>query len=135
MKKAIADLVRERACDHCEYCRIPQEFDDLPHQIEHIIAKQHGGAGEEANLALACVPCNLFKGTNLSGIDPLTHKVVRIFDPRQQIWTRHFRWNGPILEGKTQTGRATVRVLQINEPIRVALRQSLIDIGVFPPND
>jgi HNH endonuclease len=134
MDKATAELVHARADDNCEYCRMPQAFDDLPFQLEHIIAKQHGGANDPDNLALACVPCNLHKGTNLSGIDPHTGKIVRLFDPRHQNWKRHFRWNGALLQGKTLCGRATVRVLQINLAIRVALRQSLIDIGVFPPS-
>jgi len=133
MRKATADLVRRRAHDCCEYCQMPQQYDDLPFQIEHVIAKQHGGTDHSDNLALACVPCNLFKGPNLSGIDDRTGKVVRLFDPRRQKWERHFEWNGPILEGKTLSGRATIRVLQINLEIRVALRRSLIDIGLFPP--
>ena len=110
-------------------------YDDLPFQIEHIVAKQHGGSDAPDNLALARVPCNLHKGTNLSGIDPQTGKIARLFDPRRQNWMRRFRWKGALLEGKTLSGRATVRVLQINLAIRVALRQSLLDIGLFPPND
>jgi hypothetical protein len=135
MDKATDKMVRERAHGCCEYCRMLQAYDDLPFQIEHIIAKQHGGTDAHENLALACVPCNLHKGTNLSGIDPRTGKVVRLYDPRRQDWKRHFRWNGAVLEGKTQTGRATVQVLRINLPIRVALRQSLIEIEEFPPRE
>jgi hypothetical protein len=75
------------------------------------------------------------RGPNLSGVDDETGKVVRLFDPRRQNWKRHFKWNGVILQGKTKCGRATVRTLRINMPIRVALRQSLIDIGEFPPTD
>ena len=32
-----------------------------------------------SNLAVACHHCNLYKGPNLTGIDPSTRKVVRIF--------------------------------------------------------
>jgi hypothetical protein len=135
MDKAAEELIRDRAHRCCEYCWIVQEYDDLPFQFDHIIAKTHGGPDDADNRALACVPCNLYKGTNLSGVDPQTGKVVRLFDPRRQNWKRHFQWNGAALEGKTQTGRATVRVLRINMPIRVALRQALIDIGEFPPSD
>jgi hypothetical protein len=77
-----------------------------------------------------------FPVPNLSGVDPQTGKVVRLFDPRRQHWKRHFRWNGAMLdEGKTLSGRTTIRTLRINMPIRVALRQSLIDIGEFPSSD
>jgi len=134
MKKSTAELVRERARGLCEYCRMPQTFDDLPFQIEHIVAKKHGGTDLAENLGLACVPCNLHKSSNLSGIDARTGKVARLFHPRRQKWPRHFKWFGALLVGRTLTGRATVRVLEINLPIRVALRQSLIDIGVFPPD-
>lgn len=127
--------MRGRAHYCCEYCRMPQEYDDLPFQLDHIIARTHGGSDDPENRALACVPCNLYKGTNLSGIDPQTGKVVRLFDPRHQNWNRHFQWNGAVLEGKTQTGRATVRVLRVNLPIRADLRQALIDNGEFPPSD
>jgi hypothetical protein len=37
--------------------------------------------------------------------------------------------------GRTPIGRATVEVLCINNPQALALRQSLLDEGVFPPSD
>jgi hypothetical protein len=77
----------------------------------------------------------LHKGTNLSGIDSITGKVVRLFDPRRQKWSRHFHWQSALLVGKTLTGRATLQVLQINQPIRIALRESLIEIGEFAPDE
>jgi hypothetical protein len=129
------DLVRERARRCCEYCQMPQECDDLPFQIEHVIARVHDGSDDPENLALACVPCNLYKGTNLSGIDPKTGKIVRLFHPRLHQWNRHFQWNGATLEGKTAIGRATIRVLRINMPIRIELRQQLFDLDEFPPKD
>ena len=51
--------------------------------IEHIIPKIHGGSDDLENLALACVDCNLHKGTNLTGIDPQTDAVTRLFHPRR----------------------------------------------------
>ena len=47
-------FVRVRAGDRCEYCLIHQEYVEFPHHVEHIIAKQHGGADSPDNLALAC---------------------------------------------------------------------------------
>lgn len=43
MGPALEALIWERACRRCEYCRMPREFDDLPFQIDHIIAEKHGG--------------------------------------------------------------------------------------------
>ncbi|HXK00748.1 MAG TPA: HNH endonuclease [Verrucomicrobiae bacterium] len=51
----------------------------MRHHVEHIIAKQHGGSGDAENLALACHRCNLQKGPNLTGIDPQTAEVARLF--------------------------------------------------------
>jgi hypothetical protein len=135
MDKATEGLIRNRAHNCCEYCRMLQKYDDLPFQFDHIIAKTHGGMDDPDNRALACVPCNLYKGPNLSGVDPQTGKVIRLFDPRRQNWNRHFRWYGAFLEGKTQSGRTTVQTLRINMPIRVEFRQCLIGIGEFPPKD
>jgi hypothetical protein len=134
MDAATRALVRARAGHCCEYCGLPERLVPLAgFQIEHVIAKQHGGPDSDDNLALACHRCNLHKGPNLTGIDPVTAKVVRLFHPRRQKWTRHFRWAGPFLVGRTQTGRATIAVLAINHAERVALRAQLIAEGVFPP--
>jgi hypothetical protein len=133
MEEALADFVRQRAGDSCEYCRLPQTFSSTRFQIDHIIAEQHGGTTAVSNLALACLADNNHKGPNLAGIDPRTGKRVWLFNPRRQKWSRHFRWQGPILVGRTAVGRATVAVLAINLPHRVAQRAALISEGVFPP--
>ncbi len=126
-------LVRKRAGFACEYCRMPQQFDELPFEIDHVIAKQHRGETVAENLALTCFACNHHKGPNLSGIDPKTRRITRLFHPRRHKWDRHFRWRGPVLVGRSAIGRATVAVLAINLPYRVALRQALIEDGLFPP--
>jgi hypothetical protein len=81
--------VRKRAQDRCEYCRLP---DLTPHLIrfhlEHIRARRHGGRTSLRNLAWACPRCNERKGTNLSGVDPDTNRVVRVFNPRRDVWKR-----------------------------------------------
>ena len=40
-------------------------------------------------------------------------------------------WNGAILAGRTRIGRASIRVLAINDPDAVAFRAELMDEGVF----
>ena len=119
--------------DRCEYCLLRQEHVKFSHHIEHIVAKQHGGDDSPENLALSCARCNSYKEANLSGIDPDTNAVVRLFNPRRQKWKRHFRWDGPRLEGRTRISRATVVVLQINHPDALDARHCLIAEGVFPP--
>jgi hypothetical protein len=132
MDQALAQLVRQRAQGLCEYCRIPEMYDRPGFEIEHIIARQHGGPSTAGNLAWACFSCNKRKGPNLSGIDSVTGTVVYLFQPRRHKWSRHFRWQGALLVGRTPTGRATIAVLGINLPLRVRLRQELINEGVFP---
>ena len=134
MERELERQVRRRAGDRCEYCRMPQAFQGTRHQIDHIIAQQHEGPTTLENLALACFPCNNHKGPNLTGIDPEGGRIVRLFHPRRDRWGRHFSWRGAELIGRTAIGRATIRVLAINHPDPVAVREALIAEGVFPPS-
>jgi hypothetical protein len=118
-------LVRTRASNRCEYCQLPQEDSPLaPLHIEHIIPQKHGGSDDLDNLALACIDCNLHKGSNLTGIDPETNEVMELFHPRLQEWSTHFAWDGISIVGLTAIGRTTVRVLAMNSDDQLALRSS-----------
>jgi hypothetical protein len=101
------------------------------HTLDHVIARQHHGPTRAENLALCCIDCNRHKGPNLSGVDPVTGKVVRLFHPRRDKWEKHFRWDGPVLTGVSPKGRATVDVLKINLVKRVATRQALMARDAF----
>ena len=130
---SLRGLVWERAGGSCEYCQLPQSLTVLPHELDHIVAQQHHGPTEPENLCLACALCNAHKGPNLTGMDVETKLIVRLFHPRRDQWAAHFRWNGPMLEGRTDVGRVTIDVLAINDPVRVLLRRTLIQAGAFPP--
>lgn len=70
-------LVRVRAGRRCEYCHLPEDYSPFAaFHIERVIAKQHKGTDAPSNLALACHHCNWRKGPNLTGIDPVTQRVV-----------------------------------------------------------
>ena len=129
---SLRDAVRRRARFRCEYCLLSEADAIVPFQVEHIIARQHGGLTILSNLAFACHHCNLYKGPNLTGIDPSTRKVVRLFNPRRMKWERHFRLVATEIMGRTPIGRATVAVLQMNHEDRIDLRRALIREGVFP---
>jgi len=133
MDAELERLVWERARHYCEYCRMPQEFDEISFEIDHVIPRKRGGFTVADNLALANFFCNNRKGPNLSGIDPETGEVVQLFDPRRQRWDRHFRWVNYRVVGRTKSGRATVVVLEMNLPSRVELREVLGGAGLFPP--
>lgn len=132
MDKALERQVRERAKHRCEYCRIPAYISEFTFPIDHIIAQQHGGETTLENLALSCPHDNYHKGPNIAGIDPVTKKLTRLFNPRRDRWNAHFQWDGPVLRGKTAIGRTTLYVLAINHPDRVEVRRLLIEAGLFP---
>jgi hypothetical protein len=133
MDEALRQLVWDRAADTCEYCRLPQRFDILPFQIDHIIAVKHHGPTWADNLALCCYNDNAHKGPNIAGIDPAGGEVTRLFNPRRDDWNEHFAWNGPEFVGRTAIGRTTIDVLNINLPERVEHRRLLIQVGVLRP--
>lgn len=133
MEPTLESFVWRRAGGRCEYCQLSWDSLDLPFEVDHIIAEHHLGQTEARNLCLACFACNRHKGPNVAGLDPRTRKIVPLFHPRRHKWSRHFRWDGPVLVGRTPIGRATVITLKINLEHRVDLRQGLIDEGVFPP--
>lgn len=136
MRAALERLVRARADGCCEYCRLPQAASGLPFEIDHIIARKHGGPTRASNLALACFYCNAHKGPNISGLDPASGKLTPLFHPRRHKWAFHFRYDaGGTLIGRTAIGRTTVRVLEINLLNLVALRQTLIQAGEFLGSD
>jgi hypothetical protein len=131
MVAARALFVRQRANGRCEYCRLPQEATTVPFEIDHIVSRKHGGRTIASNLAVACWYCNSFKGSDISGLDPLTKKLVRLFNPRRHKWGYHFRYEAAKLVGLTPIGRTTVRVLQINCDEALPLRESLMAEGLF----
>ena len=133
MGPGFVQRVRQRAKGRCEYCRLPQEASSVPFEIDHIVSRKHDGLTTLENLALACFYCNSFKGSDIAGFDPETGRLTRLFHPRRQRWSRHFRWEGPRLVGLTAVGRTTIRVLQINAEEAVALRKALVEEGFFPP--
>jgi HNH endonuclease len=133
MDAVLAELVFDRAARCCEYCCLPAIFSSVPFEIDHVIARKHGGQTSADNLAASCFYCNSHKGANIAGLDPDTRQLSRLFHPRDDRWDDHFHWDGPVLVGTTPVGRTTIEVLNINAADCVLLRTSLIREGVFPP--
>jgi hypothetical protein len=123
------ELVRQRAENRCEYCRLRQEHDAFhPFHVEHIIARQHGGTDDFANLAWSCHNCNFHKGTNLTSLDPDSREMTRLFHPRRDQWHEHFALTGSNIVGLTLMGRATAWLLNMNSEERVELRKVLLNL-------
>ena len=131
MDATTRDLVRRRADHRCEYCLLHQDYSELTHHVEHIIAKQHGGSDDIGNLAQACHRCNLSKGPNLTGVDPASGELVPLFHPRRDRWNSHFVFHGARIQGITPSGRATVMVLAMNDARRLELRSQVSALHQF----
>ena len=126
MDAATRASVRIRAGNCCEYCRRRQASSPLiPLQMEHVIPRKHGGRDDLDNLALACADCNLHKGSDLTGIDPQSKQITRLFHPRLDLWDEHFAWDGQRIRGLTAIGRTTVRVLDLNAVPRLRVRLAM----------
>lgn len=119
------EFVRRRANDACEYCGLPQQASVLPHQVDHIIGRQHRGTDDLENLCLCCIRCNLKKGPNIASIDPNTGLVTALYHPRRHAWRDNFAVVGATIVGLTAEGRAAVELMDMNNDERVRLRAAL----------
>jgi 5-methylcytosine-specific restriction endonuclease McrA len=88
----------------CGYCLCPQSL--LPERlfIEHICPRARGGETVRENLWLSCWNCNTRKGSRTHARDPISGRLVPLFDPRRQEWNRHFRWMTPVLQPSARSG-------------------------------
>jgi hypothetical protein len=127
------ELVRQRARHRCEYCRLPRAVSAMPFELEHVVPHKHGGSDALGNRAFSCIHCNRHKGSDLAGFDRATSrtKLVRLFNPRKHVWNHHFSFNGARLVGKTSIGRVTIKVLNMNDPLMIAIREELMEEGAF----
>jgi hypothetical protein len=133
----IRDRLRAEARDRCGYCHTRQVLAYGPLEVDHILPMAAGGGDDIENLWLACRPCNQYKGVQVYGRDPQCGRRVRLFNPRRQVWRRHFRWSedGTRIVGRTACGRATVIALNVNNPFAVETRRHWVRAGWHPPED
>ena len=120
-------LVRRRSGRRCEYCGFREASRYVPLHVDHIIAEQHGGRTEPGNLAFCCGRCNRHKGPNIATLDPLSGELVGLFHPRREKWAEHLEWDGVYVRGITPVGRGTLRLLKMNEPVRLLEREAADD--------
>jgi hypothetical protein len=125
--------VEARAGERCEYCRMHQALQGATFHVEHTLPSSRGGASDLANLAWACPACNLHKSNRVEAVDPESGAVVPLFNPRGNVWSDHFRWDGYQVVGLTPVGRATVFALDLNRPRRLMIRKAEEVFGLFPP--
>jgi hypothetical protein len=128
--------VTERGRWRCEYCQT-QQIIVVELEVDHIEPLVAGGTSELDHLCLSCTSCNGAKSSYQTGRDPETGQHERLFNPRQDSWHEHFRWNDDfsVLLGLTSIGRATIDRLEINDPERVRFRRRWVEVGLHPPKD
>jgi hypothetical protein len=134
---SLRQRIREVARNCCGYCLSSQQYMMSKLEIEHIIPRAQGGSNEESNLWLSCSLCNRYKGAQIVGVDPFDSAHVKLFNPRTQIWSEHFRWSpdGTHILGVTPTGRATVEALRLNNQLAVEVRSNWVLAGWHPPEE
>ncbi len=128
----LRNFVAARAMESCEYCLIHAAYTAFAHEVDHVIARKHGGATEPDNLAFACAQCNRFKGSDIAAPDPVSGDIVTLYNPRTMNWGDHFRLDEPRIIPLTASGRATERLLQLNQIDRLLLRKELLVKGRYP---
>lgn len=124
-------LVATRASRRCEYCLLPEALALHKHEPDHIVSRQHGGESEPGNLALACFRCNRHKGPNVGSFDPQTGELVPFYNPRTQVWSEHFQLQDGSIQPLTAEGRVTVKILNLNDQVRILERQRLSALGLY----
>lgn len=129
---ALRRLVYQRAAGKCEYCLLDEQYTIKCHHVDHIYAQKHNGETTENNLCLSCADCNLHKGSDFASFDPKTGEPAMLFHPRRNRWSDHFELDGATIRPLTPQGRATVRLLHMNDPERVLERAILSEFGRYP---
>ena len=132
--QSIRDQVFDRAQNRCEYCQTRGDV-VISLEVEHIFPSSRGGTDDLDNLCAACITCNDAKAIHTTGIDSKTNQEVRLFNPREQIWSEHFSWSEDNIfaVGLTAVGRATIRRLKMNSPKVISSRRLWVTVGLHPP--
>jgi hypothetical protein len=72
--------------------------------------------------------CNRYKGSDVATIDPASGLAILLFHPRTDRWDLHFPFVNSRIEGYTPSALATIRILRLNDPERVAERDLILSL-------
>jgi hypothetical protein len=128
LRKQVAD----RAYHVCEYCLIYEDDAFWRFEIDHIISRKHDGPTAPANLAWACACCNRNKGTDIGTLAGKPARMMRLFHPRQDAWAEHFVLQQVEIDGLSDIGTGTAKLLKLNESVRLKERHDLRQVGRYP---
>lgn len=137
IKQELDDEIREASKNRCGYCLTPQSLTSYKLEIEHIYPISKDGTSENENLCLACRHCNLHKSSKVFGLDSVSAKRIRLFNPNLNNWSEHFVWDKDktMIIGKTPCGRATIYAVKMNDDLQTNARKVWKLTGLFPPNN
>lgn len=110
-----------------------QSLQGATFHIEHVIPRVRGGSNKLDNLALACPSCNLHKSDRVSFALDQDSAAVALFHPRIDRWSDHLEWDDYQIVSRTEIGKATIGLLDLNHERRIKIRQAEQMIGLFPP--
>ncbi len=120
--ESLRQFVTQRAEYRCEYCHSTSDEVFFPFQIDHIISLKHGGSTTADNLAYACFVCNNAKGSDIGTILFPDNRFTRLFNPRTDKWHEHFVVENGVFYSDTLIGKATIKVLNLNDIERIIER-------------
>lgn len=131
LSASIREVVRARATFQCEYCQSAETLSGMKCEVDHIVPKSRGGSDDLDNLCAACALCNGRKYTKTDGIDPDTMQRAQLFDPREQAWHEHFRWNetGTIIIGLTVCGSCDSQRIDVKRSVTCYGTLNLVSNG------
>ena len=137
ISESLKARIQQNDRQRCSYCLTSVANSGIPMTFDHIQPRSKNGATSFENVCLACRTCNEYKSDTTEADDPLTGKVVPLFNPRIQKWSEHFAWSFDArkVEGLTAIGRATAIALRMNNPVIVAARYRWAVSGWHPPEN
>lgn len=133
---SVKEIVRKRAYFLCEYCHTAEAWQLTEFTIDHVTPVSLGGTDDPANLDLACFHCNRRKSDKMFVTGNRDEKVP-LFNPRTMRWRNHFLWSSDLIRivPLTEIGEATLRLLDLNRPRVVQLRDDDVLVNRHPPVD
>jgi hypothetical protein len=101
-----------------------QKYQGASFHVDHVVPEYRDGPTHQENLALSCPRCNLLKSDHVDALDRATGTRVALFSPLAHRWADHFTREGFTIVGRTDVGRATIALLDLNSERHQLIRHA-----------